>query len=163
VRVKEIDADRRRVSLSMREASGEAETAAAAPAEGRAAGGGRKVLSRGTRVDGVVDRIEKYGVFLVLYPEGSADGVESIGQALLPAAETGTPRGSDLGKAFPLGMRVPVLIIDADDRGRLRASKIAREQAEERALVDAYKQDKSGGGKAGLGTFGDLLRSKFGG
>jgi hypothetical protein len=42
-------------------------------------------------------------------------------------------------------------------------SKTAREQAEERAVVDQYKTDKSGGGKTGLGTFGDLLRKRTGG
>jgi small subunit ribosomal protein S1 len=120
-------------------------------------------LGRGARCDGVVDRIERYGVFLNLFPEGAAGTGDALGTALMPASETGTPRGSDLGKAFPLGMKVPVLVIDVDDRGRLKASKTAREQADERAVFDQFKSDKGAGGKAGLGTFGDLLKKKFGG
>ncbi len=166
VRVKDVEADRRRVSLSMREADpnaafAEALAAEAAPAVAK--GPQKPKLGRGARCDGVVDRIERYGVFLNLFAEGAADGGEPIGSALMPASETGTPRGSDLGKAFPLGTKVPVLIIDTDDRGRLKASKIAREQAEERAVFDQFKSDKGAGGKAGLGTFGDLLKKKFGG
>jgi small subunit ribosomal protein S1 len=155
VRVKEVDLDRRRVSLTMKESMGEpvaveAPQAARAPAKPR--------LGRGTRADGVVERIEKFGVFVNLFADGSGGAGESLGSALMPASETGTPRGSDLGKAFPIGSKVAVLVIDIDDRNRLKVSKTAREQAEERAVVDQYKTDKSGGGKAGLGTFGDLLK-----
>ena len=161
VRIKEVDLDRRRVSLTMREAAGDENMAApeaAAPAAARAPQKPR--LGRGTRADGVVDRIEKFGVFLNLFAEG---GSESLGSGLMPASETGTPRGADLNKAFPIGTKVPVLVIDLDDRGRIKVSKTAREQAEERAVVDQYKTDKGGGGKTGLGTFGDLLRKRTGG
>ena len=154
VRVLDVDLARRRVSLSMREASGEVSDADPTAASQKP--GNR--LGRGTRADGVVDRIERYGVFVKLFAEGSG---EELGQALMPSSETGTPRGADLNKAFPLGTKVSVLIIDVDERGRLKASKIAREVAEERALVDQYKQDKGGGGSSGLGTFGDLLKAKL--
>jgi small subunit ribosomal protein S1 len=166
VLVKDIEADRRRVSLSMREADPNAAFAEPLAAEAVPAtpkGPQKPKLGRGARCDGVVDRIERYGVFLNLFAEGAADSGEPIGSALMPASETGTPRGSDLGKAFPIGTKVPVLVIDVDDRGRLKASKIAREQAEERAVFDQFKSDKGAGGKAGLGTFGDLLKKKFGG
>jgi small subunit ribosomal protein S1 len=159
VRVKDVDLSRRRVSLSMRDATGDApssETEAPARAP-------RKGLARGARVSGVVDRIERYGVFVNLFADGAdPSSSEQLGTALMPAVETGTPRGADLGKAFPLGSTVAVLVIDVDDRGRLKVSKTAREQAEERALVDQYKQDKGGSGKAGLGTFGDLLKARLG-
>ncbi|HEY1097548.1 MAG TPA: S1 RNA-binding domain-containing protein, partial [Myxococcota bacterium] len=155
VRVKEVDLDRRRVALTMKESMGEV-ASVEAPTQPRA--GGKPRLGRGTRATGVVDRIEKYGVFVNLFADG-AEGSDSIGTALMPASETGTPRGSDLGKAFPIGSKVAVLVIDIDDRGRAKVSKTAREQAEERAEFDQFKNDKSGGGKAGLGTFGDLLKN----
>ncbi len=157
VRVKEVDLDRRRVSLTMKESMGEAVVANEQP---QAPKPGQKArMGRGTRADGVVERIEKYGVFVNLFADGAAENSESIGSALMPASETGTPRGADLGKAFPIGTRVPVLVIDLDDRGRLKVSKVAREQAEERAVFDQFKTDKTGGGKAGLGTFSDLLKN----
>jgi small subunit ribosomal protein S1 len=166
VRVKEIDPERRRVSLTMREPADDfsaALAAEAAPVAPRAPA--KPKLGRGTRVTGVVDRIERYGVFMNLFADGTDPdgGADAMGTALMPASETGTPRGADLGKAFPLGTKVPVLVIDLDDRGRLKVSKIAREQAEERAIVDQFKNDKGAGGKAGLGTFADLLRQKMGG
>ena len=169
MRVKEVDPERRRVSLTMREPAAEGDFTAALAAEAAPAaaprGPAKPKLGRGTRCTGVVYRIERYGVFVNLFADGTDPdgGADSVGSALMPASETGTPRGADLGKAFPLGTKVPVLVIDLDDRGRLKVSKIAREQAEESAIVDQFKNDKGGGGKAGLGTFADLLRQKMGG
>jgi hypothetical protein len=48
-------------------------------------------------------------------------------------------------------------VIDLDDRGRVRVSKIAREKAEEQ---DLDKNFASKQGFAGLGTLGDLMRSR---
>jgi small subunit ribosomal protein S1 len=160
VRVLDADPGTRRISLSLKEAPAALDEPG--PGEERADRASRADrprgprIGRGTQVEGVVDRIERYGVFLKLDP---VDGKE-LGSAFLPASETGTPRGSDLGKALPLGTRLQVLVIEVDDRGRLKVSKTAREQAEERALVEQYKSDKKGGG--GLGTLGDLLKQKLG-
>ncbi|MDP2344926.1 MAG: S1 RNA-binding domain-containing protein [Deltaproteobacteria bacterium] len=165
VRVKDVDLPRRRVSLSMREAQNDEPIVQTFPDPNehqQSSSSSKPRLARGTRVVGVVERIERYGVFINCYPEGAdPSSAEKLGTALMPASETGTPRGADLGKAFPIGTQVSALIIDIDERGRLKASKTAREQAEERALVDEYKKDKGQGTGAGLGTFGDLLK-KFG-
>jgi small subunit ribosomal protein S1 len=159
VRVKDVDLARRRVSLSMRDASGESAEVPVEAAEKPK----KKGLARGTRVTGVVDRIERYGVFVNLFADGTdPSSSEQLGTALMPAVETGTPRGADLGRAFPLGTQVPVLVVDVDERGRLKVSKTAREQAEERALVEQFKGEKGSGGKAGLGTLGDLLKARLG-
>lgn len=167
VRVKDVDLARRRVSLTMRDADAEAANRQALEQDRQQKDAQRRDrLSRGTRIVGVVERIEKYGVFLNCYPEGTdptAADAQKLGSALMPSSETGTPRGSDLGKAFPLGSQVQAMIIDIDERGRFKASKTAREQAEERALVDEYKKDKGQQGKSGLGSFGDLLKAKLGG
>lgn len=144
VRVLEVDKERRRISLTMREARS-VERGASAPAA--------PLPARGKNVEGIVERIERYGVFVKL-GEGQT--------ALLPASETGTSRGTDLQRAFPIGTQLALTVIDVDDRGRVRVSKLAREQADERAELDAYTKAQPGSGAAGFGTFADLLKGKFG-
>lgn len=144
VRVLDVDFEKRRVSLSLREnVQREKETHSDKPRPA--------ALARGTMAEGVVERIERYGVFLKL----------SNGQtALLPSSETGTPRGSDLSKSYELGSTHQVMVIEVDDRGRLRVSKVAREKADERADFEHFSQ-KFGKSSKGLGTLGDLLSKKL--
>ncbi len=137
VRVLAVDREARRLSLSTKQES--AQTAAA----------NSTALSVGSTVEGTVERIERYGVFLAL-PGGQ--------KALLPGAESGTPKGTDLGRVFPLGTVIAAQVIAIDERGRIKVSKVAAEQAEERAALDSYgKQAK---GQGGLGTLGDLFNLK---
>ena len=106
----------------------------------------------GQVVVGKVDRIEPYGVFL-MFPGG---------KGLIPAAETGTDRGTDLRKHFSLGQEVKVAILDIDASGKIRLSITAAERAEERAELDAWQktQKPSGSGGKGFGTLADLLKNK---
>ncbi len=106
----------------------------------------------GQVVVGKVDRIEQYGVFLV-FPGG---------KGLIPAAETGTDRGTDLRKHFSLGQEVKVAVLDIDASGKIRLSITAAERAAERAELDAWQksQKPSGGGGKGFGTLADLLKNK---
>jgi small subunit ribosomal protein S1 len=106
----------------------------------------------GQVVVGKVDRIEPYGVFLV-FPGG---------KGLIPAAETGTDRGTDLRKHFSLGQEVKVAILDIDASGKIRLSITAAERAEERAELDAWQksQKPAGSGGKGFGTFADLLKNR---
>ncbi|MEE8407966.1 MAG: S1 RNA-binding domain-containing protein [Myxococcota bacterium] len=136
VRVTGVEPEERRISLSMKEARGAASGPAPAP---------------GGRVTGIVNRIERYGVFVEL-----SDGR----QALLPAGETGTQRGTDLSREFPLGTELQLQIVDIDERGRIKVSKTARDAADERAMLDEYNREQPGGG-SGFGTLGDLLKSKL--
>jgi len=108
----------------------------------------------GQVVVGKVDRIEPYGVFL-MFPGG---------KGLLPAAETGTDRGTDLRKHFSLGQEVKVAILDIDASGKIRLSITAAERAEERAELDAWQktQKPAGGGGKGFGTLADLLKNRKG-
>jgi small subunit ribosomal protein S1 len=149
IRVIDVDEVQRRISLSLKEAAPEIDDVTSPE---RPAG---KRVQRGQSCEGVVDRVEKFGVFLKLDAPPELAGQS----AFMPASETGTQRGTDLHKAFPLATKLQVLIIDVDDRGRLKVSKTAREQAEERAVVDQYKSDKKG--QAGFGTLGDLLKQKM--
>jgi small subunit ribosomal protein S1 len=136
VRVLGVKTDEKRISLSLKDAPSE-RAAAGAP------------LSTGTLVDGTVERHERYGVFVKLASGESA---------LLPAAESGTPPGTDLVKVFPVGSTHALVIVAVDERGRLKVSRRAREAAEDRAVLDEF--NKSQGGPKGFGTLGDLLRAR---
>lgn len=135
VRVLQIDRERRRIGLSLKDERQDAP-----------AGAGLRV---GQDVSGVVDRHERYGVFVKL---------TSGEEALLPAAETGTERGTDLARALPKGTEVHAKVIGIDDRGRVKISKKALDDAEERATVAQFGTDNAAG--KGLGTLGDLLAKK---
>lgn len=136
VRILGVDRDQRRVSLSLKAAGSGVAIAGHAPRVGN-------------DVTGTVDRIERYGVFVKLTSGDSA---------LLPAAESGTPQGTDLRKTFPVGTELKLRIIAIDERDRIKVSKQARDDAEERAVLNEYtgKQKSSGG----FGTLGDLLKKK---
>jgi small subunit ribosomal protein S1 len=106
----------------------------------------------GDVVEAAVDKVETFGVFVRF----------AGGRGLVPASETGTPRGADLRKAFKVGDLFPALVAAVDDQGRLRLSKSGAEQAAERAEAQEYmaKAAPQGGGK-GFGTLGDLLRARL--
>ncbi len=104
----------------------------------------------GQVVVGKVDRIEPYGVFLQ-FPGG---------KGLIPAAETGTDRGTDLRKHFSLGQEVKVAILDIDASGKIRLSITAAERAEERAELDAWQKTQKAPSGKGFGTLADLLKNK---
>lgn len=138
VRILDADFDKRRISLSLREnveRTGKVISAS--------------TLKRGDKVDGVVERVERYGAFVKL---GSGQ------TALLPASESGQPQGTDLGKPLSIGTSIPLMVIDIDDRSRIRVSKIARERAEEQALVKSFAAKT--GSNRGFGTLGDLFKAK---
>ncbi|MDC0706961.1 S1 RNA-binding domain-containing protein [Stigmatella sp. ncwal1] len=155
VAIEKIDPNEKRIGL--RKIS---EEDAQRPAEERpapaAAKGAEPQAPRpkvGQVVTGKVDRIEPYGVFLA-FPGG---------KGLIPAAETGTDRGTDLRKHFSLGQEVKVALLDIDASGKIRLSITAAERAEERAELDAWQKTQkpaSGGGGKGFGTLADLLKNR---
>jgi small subunit ribosomal protein S1 len=106
----------------------------------------------GQVVEGTVDRIESYGVFLVF----------AGGRGLVPASETGTERGTDLKRHFQLGQALKAQILEVDGSGKIRLSLTAAERAAERAEMEAWQrtQRPSGGGTKGFGTLGDLLKGR---
>lgn len=141
--VRSIDTTARRVSL------------APAP-EGAAAGAivSDALPPIGAVVHGKVDHIETYGIFVQL------DGTRGrAGRGLIPAAELGVPRGTDLRKAFPEGSPVVAKVLETGDR-KLRLSIKAAKDAEERAQFEESRSKASA--PKTLGTFGDLLNKKRG-
>jgi small subunit ribosomal protein S1 len=103
-------------------------------------------------VQGTVERIETYGIFV------QVDGTKGrAGRGLVPTVELGVPRGTDLRKAFPEGTRVTAKVLETGD-GRLRLSIKGAKDAEERADFEAAKGKQ--GAPRSLGTFADLLKGR---
>jgi small subunit ribosomal protein S1 len=99
-----------------------------------------------------VDKVEPFGLF-VSFPNG---------RGLIPNVEMGTPRGTDHKKQFPVGTKFKAAVIEIDNQGRLRLSKVAAEHAEERAEVSKYLAENQPKQKGkGFGTLGDLLKAKL--
>lgn len=106
----------------------------------------------GAVVEGVVDRIETYGVFVQI------DGTKGrAGRGLVPVAELGVQRGVDLRKTFPEGTRLVVKVLETGEQ-RLRLSVKAAKDAEERAQFEEVRS--KGAQAASFGTFGDLLKKR---
>lgn len=106
----------------------------------------------GAVVNGVVDHVETFGVFLQL--DGTRD---RAGRGLIPNAELGTQRGTDTRKQFPAGTRLTAKVIETGE-GKLRLSIRALKEDEERADFDGFLTNTVTNGK--FGTFGDLFKKK---
>jgi len=151
VQVLRVDEDPKkgeRISLSVKALVPRPEPAEAPPRPVAAPPAPPKV---GDVVKGAVDRIESYGVF-VRFPGG---------RGLVPASETGTPRGQDLRKAFPLGQEITCLVSEIDERGRIRLSCTGAQAAEERRDASEWMAKAPRGAGKGFGTLGDLLKEKL--
>jgi small subunit ribosomal protein S1 len=104
---------------------------------------------RGQIVTGKVDRVEPFGVFIAW--EG--------GKGMIPASETGTDRGTDLRRTFPMGTEIKAEVIEIQGE-KLKLSITAAIRSEERADLDAWKKTQKpvGGGKSGFGTLADKFK-----
>ncbi len=114
--------------------------------------GGNASVKVGSVVNGTVERIETYGIFVQI------DGTTGKGgRGLIPQAELGVPRGTDLRKSFPEGTKVTAKVLETGE-GKLRLSIKGAAEAAERADFEAAK-GKAAAPKT-LGTFADLLKKK---
>jgi small subunit ribosomal protein S1 len=105
----------------------------------------------GDVVEAIVDKIESFGLF-VRFPGG---------RGLVPASETGTPRGADLRRAFKVGETFPALVLAIDEQHRIRLSRTGAEDAAERKDAAEYLRTAPKGSGKGFGTLGDLMREKL--
>lgn len=139
-----------RVSLSVRALTPRPEPKAAPPGPPRPTP--PPPPRAGDVVEASVDKIESFGIFVRF----------AGGRGLVPASETGTPRGADLRKAFKVGDTFQALVLAIDEQGRIRLSKSGAEEAAERKEAAEYMRSAApkGSGK-GFGTLGDLLRQKL--
>jgi len=80
-------------------------------------------------------------------------------RGFIPAGHTGTQRGTDLRKEFPVGMQFEAKVIEVDPRrGEAKLSIRALKEDSERA---AYQQYRAGVAReAKFGTFADLMKQK---
>ena len=151
-----VDTERKRIGVALveegssRALAGSGEAAATATPRPR-----RPEIVPGARLTGKVERHESFGVFVFLAPGKTG---------LLPLAETGLERGSDIRKAFPVGsdIEVGVLEVDATAR-RIRLSRKAILDAEEKATVRDYSQRPSAAPAAEkpatVGLLGEKLKA----
>jgi len=87
-------------------------------------------------LEGKVTRVENYGVFVNT----------AKGDGLVPVRELGLAPGADLRKAFPLGKELTVVVMDVDDRGRIRFSAKEVLRVEEQKNFRAFNEAASGDG-----------------
>jgi small subunit ribosomal protein S1 len=135
----------------------------AAVALGGAAAASAVRVAVGENVACVVDRIESYGLFVQI--EGTRG---RAGRGLVPAAELGLPRGTDLRKAFAVGAKLKAKILAIGEGGKLRLSTRALKDDEERSQFDAFREKErekerergATGASSSLGTLGDLLKKR---
>ncbi len=104
----------------------------------------------GAVVTGKVERHEKFGVFVFLAPGRTG---------LMPLAETGLPRETDMLKAFPIGSEIEVAVLDVDGaNGRIRVSKKAVAEQQDRAELRDYAARPDAATPASIGSMADNLR-----
>ena len=78
-------------------------------------------------------------------------------RGFIPAGHTGTPRGSDLRKDFPLGTQLEAKILEIDPRRG--EAKLSIRAVKEDAEKHAYQQYRAGVAReAKFGTFADLMK-----
>lgn len=113
-----------------------------------------KRLAPQQQVDVVVMQIKENGLGVRIV---GATGRRARGY--IHAGQTGTPRGTDLRKSFPLGHRMQAKVIDIDRRGEVKLSiRALKEDAEKAAYRDYRKKVQR---ESSFGTFADLLKGKI--
>ncbi len=94
--VREVDIARRRISLALRETP-----------QGNPWDGVESKYPEGAKVTGTVEKVEKFGAFILLEP-----GLTG----LLPASEMGLPKGANVGRTYGVGKKVTLQVAQVDGR-----------------------------------------------
>jgi small subunit ribosomal protein S1 len=129
-----VDPERKRISLSIRQAQGGAGGGVepgAAPAPGAPAPPPEPTA--GEVVDGLVASIKPFGVFVDLPSYGRR------ARGLIPREETGQPRNADLARSFKVGSPVKVQVIAVKD-GKIRLSVAGAKEREEQESYRKYRE-----------------------
>jgi small subunit ribosomal protein S1 len=113
-------------------------------------------------------RVQKNALVKAAVVKGEAAGliVRILGatgrasRGFVPAGQTGTPRGTDLRKAFKVGTVIDTKVVDVDPRsGEPKLSIRGFKEDEERRAHREYRDKLKAEG--GFGTLGDLLKQKL--
>lgn len=111
---------------------------------------------KGELLDGVVDRVMPYGIFLKM-----SSGLTG----LIPNAEMGTSRGTDHSHMFPVGTDMQVVVIEVDKKHhRVRLSRKAVVKKTEQDEYNRYKNSENvqeQKSSTGMGSLGELLKAKM--
>lgn len=104
---------------------------------------------RGAIVNGKVNRVEQFGIFI------EWDGLSG----LIPASETGTERGTDLRRVFPMGKEIKAEVIEINGE-KIKLSITQAERSEERADLNTWKaeQAKKVTSSGGFNSLADKLK-----
>jgi small subunit ribosomal protein S1 len=94
--VREVELARRRISLALRETP-----------QGNPWDGVESKYPEGAKVTGTVEKVEKFGAFIMLEP-----GLTG----LLPASEMGLPKGANVGRTYGVGKKVTLQVAQVDGR-----------------------------------------------
>ncbi|HEY7292521.1 MAG TPA: S1 RNA-binding domain-containing protein [Vicinamibacterales bacterium] len=139
-----VDAPARRIGIAL-VPEGSARRGEASSASGE--------IAPGARVNGKVERIEKFGVFVFLAPGRTG---------LMPMSETGIAREGDVAKAFPIGSDVEVVVLEVDPTGRrIRVSRKAVLDAQDADELREYHARVESAPPEGFGSLADKLRHAF--
>jgi small subunit ribosomal protein S1 len=131
-----VEADKKRIGVALAASAG---TPSA-----------RVEIAPGARLRGKVERIERYGVFVFLAPGRTG---------LIPTSETGVAKEADLPKVFPVGGEIEVSVLEVEPGGRrIRLSRKAVTDAEERDEVRGYAERPVDGPAESFGSLADKLR-----
>ncbi len=109
----------------------------------------------GELIDGVVDRVMSYGIFLKM-----SNGING----LIPNSEMGTPAGTEHKRMFPPGTEMRVVVVDVDaGSNKVRLSRKAVTENAAKQEYDEYVNSvkQSEGASGGLGSLGDILKAKL--
>jgi small subunit ribosomal protein S1 len=137
-----IDIPQKRIGIALVD-EGSSRAAGAAPSKG--------AIVPGAIVTGRVERHEKFGVFVFLSPGRTG---------LMPFAETGVDRDTDMLRAFPIGSELEVVVLEVDPSGRrIRVSKKAVAEQREQAELREYAARPDSAPTASLGSLADNLRN----
>ncbi len=136
--VRELDVERRRLSLTLREVATSdpwVDAAERYPAD--------------TSVEGTVERTANFGVFVQLEPGLTA---------LIPASETDLPKGADLAAKFAPGSRIAATVLTVDPQ-RKRISLSVKKAKEGKAAKEyrAWAEEKKAERKPEVTAFGAAL------
>jgi small subunit ribosomal protein S1 len=140
VLVLKIDQEKRRISLSIKDAAIKQRMAEQA---------GEVRLEVGQVLKGIVEDQKPYGLFVKL-PQ---IGMEVRG--LLPMEELIHSGKGDVKKKIPKGKEIQVEIVAIDEKGRIQLSQKVMKEKEDREEFEKFLKEKEKLGK--LGTLGEIF------
>jgi len=148
VRILRIDEEKKRIALSIKEASS---FRPAAGGEKSPVKGEKVKLEAGLQLVGVVESVSSRGLQLRL-PE-AGPGVRGY----LPQEELGLQgRGTDMKKKFPPGTSIQVAVESVEGEDKVRLSHKKMKEREQRGEYQKYRDQ--GNKPGGLATLGDLFK-----